>query len=194
MDGSPVLGGLFGVPKGEEVNGVSVLRLIMDLRAINQLFSAVAGDLHTLPMLSQLFPLEVFPEENILVSSEDIKAMFYVIGLPPVWRPLLAFGRVLPDSLKPKTASECEPCVLTSRVLAMGFINSVSVAQSLHRSIVNRAVDQFGLSREQEIRKDQPLPSSATAYRIYLDNFDSLARTNREASVLLLGGRKRPGC
>ena len=61
VDGKPVLGGLFGVPKMEEVNGVPVLRLIMDLRPINQLFEAIAGDLHTLPMLSQLFPLGAIP-------------------------------------------------------------------------------------------------------------------------------------
>ena len=87
VDGQPVLGDLFGVSKGEEVNGIPVLRLILDLRPINQLFEAVAGDLHTLSMLSQLFPLEIFPGEDVLISSEDIKAMFYVIGVPDCWRP-----------------------------------------------------------------------------------------------------------
>ena len=71
----------------------------------------------------------------------------------------------------------------------MGFINSVSVAQSLHRSIVNRAVDNYGLSREQEIRKDQPLPSNALGYRVYLDNSDTLSRINREARELLEGSQ-----
>ncbi|OLP90373.1 Protein aardvark [Symbiodinium microadriaticum] len=75
VQGHPVLGGLFGVPKMEEVDGIPVFRLIMDLRPINQLFDTIAGDLHTLPMLSQLFPLEIFPEDNILVSSEDIKEL-----------------------------------------------------------------------------------------------------------------------
>ena len=169
----------------EEVNGVPVLRLIMDLRPINQLFEAIAGDLHTLPMLSQLFPLELFPYENVIISSEDIKSMFYIVGLPESWKPLLAFGREVPDFLKPKGVTE--PCVLTSRVLPMGFINSVAVAQCLHRNIVNQAVDRFGLSRDQEIRKDQALPAASLSYRVYLDNFDSLYRTNREAADLLAG-------
>ena len=185
VEGKPILGGLFGVPKNEYVGGVPVLRLIRDLRPINQLFEAVAGDLPTLPMLSQLFPLEVFPDENILVSSEDIKAMFYIVGLPREWRPLLAFGREVPDRLKP--AGVNGPCVLTSRVLPMGFINSVSVAQSLHRSIVNRAVDTLGVSRDQEIRRDQSLPVTHLCYRVYLDNFDSLLKTNRETADLLEG-------
>ena len=165
VGGKPVLGGLFGVPKSEEVDGIPVLRLIMDLRPINKLFESIVGDLNTLPMLGQLLPLEIFPEETVMVSSEDIKAMFYIIGLRECWRPLLAFGREIPDHLRPEGMSE--PCVLTSRVLPlgflpMGFINSVSVAQALHRNIVNQAVDSLGISREAEVRRDQVLPLSAT--------------------------------
>ncbi|CAE7224498.1 unnamed protein product [Symbiodinium necroappetens] len=81
VDGKPVLGGLFGVPKNEEVDGVPVLRLIMDLRPINKLFESIVGDLNTLPMLGQLLPLEIFPEESVVVSSKDIKAMFYIVGI-----------------------------------------------------------------------------------------------------------------
>ena len=124
-----------------------------------------------------------------MVSSEDIKSRFYVIELPEVWRPLLAFGSDLPDCLKPPGVSEA--CVLTSRGLPMGFINSVSVAQSLYRSVVNQAVDRFGISRGQELRKDQPLPSTALAYRVYLDNYDALERTNADAAQLL-EGQERP--
>ena len=56
----------------------------------------------------------------------------------------------------------------------MGFINSVSVVQSLHRSTVNLAVDRFGISRDHEIHKERPLPSTALAYRVYLDKSDAL--------------------
>ena len=185
VQGKAILGGLFGVPKAEEINQVPVLRLIMDLRPVNQLFEAVAGDMHTLPMLSQLFPLEIFPEDNILVSSENIKAMLYIIGLSEAWRPLLAFGREGPIDMRPAGVSE--PCVLTSRVLPMGFINSLSVAQTLHRNIVNLAVDRLGIGRETKVRRDQALPGSSQAYRVYLDNFDLLERTNREAASLLSG-------
>ena len=106
MGGKPVLGGLFGVPKNEAVEGVPVLRLIMDLRPINHLFESITGDLQTLPMLSQLFPLEIHPHEDILVSSEDTKAMFYMVGLGECWRPLLAFGREIPDRFRPAGISE----------------------------------------------------------------------------------------
>ncbi|OLP95545.1 Eukaryotic translation initiation factor isoform 4G-2 [Symbiodinium microadriaticum] len=190
VGGKPVLGGLFGVPKNEVVEGVPVLRLIMDLRPINQLFESITGDLQTLPMLSQLFPLEIHPHEDILVSSEDIKAMFYIVGLGECWRPLLAFGREIPEHLRPAGISE--PCVLTSRVLPMGFVNSVSVAQALHRNIVNHAVGALGISREAEVRRDQPLPVCSSIYRVYLDNFDLLERKNREAAALLSGELSAP--
>ena len=111
--------------------------------------------------------------------------MFYIVGLPKSWKPLLAFGREVPDFLKPNGVTE--PYVFTSRVLPMGFINSVAVAQCLHRNIVNQAVDRFGLSRDQEIREDQALPAASLSYRVYLDNFNSLYRTNREAANLLAG-------
>ena len=62
--------------QNEEVDGVPVLRLIMDLRPVNQLFQSVSGDMNTLPMLTQLLPLELHAEENLLISSEDIKQCF----------------------------------------------------------------------------------------------------------------------
>ena len=45
VEGEPLLGGLFGVPKHEVVGGVEVLRLIMDLRPANLLFEPLQGDL-----------------------------------------------------------------------------------------------------------------------------------------------------
>lgn len=81
VDGSSILGGLFGVPKGEvKEDGTPILRLIMDLRAISLNFLSLGGDLSTLPVLSQLFQVQLQPHEFLTVSSEDIKAM--LIGLP----------------------------------------------------------------------------------------------------------------
>ena len=80
VEGQPVLGGIFGVPKHEKPSeGVDILRLIMDLRPINECFLNLGGDLSTLPVMSQMIQLELSPEEGILISSEDIRAMFYII-------------------------------------------------------------------------------------------------------------------
>lgn len=76
VDGKPILGGMFGAPKGEsKQDGAPILRLIMDLRGIN-------GDLSTLPVMSQLYQFQLRPHEELTISSEDIRAMFYIIGLP----------------------------------------------------------------------------------------------------------------
>ena len=98
------------------INGVEVLRGIMDLRPVNKLFHSIVGDMETLPMLSQLQPFELYPEELLLISSEDIKAMFYVVGLSDAWRPLLCFGKILPPQLCPNFVEEF---VLSSLVLPM---------------------------------------------------------------------------
>lgn len=177
VDGSPILGGLFGVPKGESKDdGTPILRLIMDLRAINQNFISLGGDLSTLPVLSQLFQLQLMPHEQLVISSEDIRAMFYVIGLPLVWAKYLCFGKTISSRFNPPGVSE--PCVLYSKVLPMGYLNSVALAQAIHRRIVEMAVSPV-ITSDHEIRRDRELPQVATYYRTYLDNFDCLSKRSQ---------------
>ena len=179
VHGSP----LSGRPKHETTpDGHEVLRLIMDLRPI-----AVEGDLGTLPMVTSLGGLEVRPHEDLLISSEDIRAMFYIVGLGPQWRPFLAFGKEVPDQLRPP--GDSRPHVLTSRLLPMGFINSVAVAQHIHREIVKRALSKVGPGAECEFRRDSTFPQSEVGYRVYLDNFDLLEKTNSSAAEVLKGSR-----
>ena len=39
--------------------------------------------------------------EGIAISSEDIRAMFYIIGVPPLWRKFLGFSRPIPSDMRP---------------------------------------------------------------------------------------------
>ena len=178
VEGQPVLGGIFGVPKNERTpEGVDILRLIMDLRPINECFLNLGGDLSTLPVMSQMIQLELSPEEGILISSEDIRAMFYIIGLPESWKPFLGFSRPIPRDLRPEGARE--EYVLYSKVLPMGFVNSVAIAQHLHRNITGRAL-QGSISAQQEIRRDREMPTAKKYFRVYLDNFDELSIRSKE--------------
>ena len=138
-------------------------------------------------MVTSLGGLEVRPHEDLLISSEDIRAMFYIVGLGPQWRPFLAFGKEVPDQLRPP--GDSRPHVLTSRVLPMGFINSVAVAQHIHREIVKRALSKVGPGAECEFRRDSTFPQSEVGYRVYLDNFDLLEKTNSSATEVLKGSR-----
>ncbi|CAJ1427362.1 unnamed protein product [Effrenium voratum] len=69
----------------------------------------------------------------------------------------------------------------------MGFINSVSIAQHLHRGLVTRAMELAGVGRETELRRDKAVPRSPLFYRVYLDNFDTLQKVNPSAAALLEG-------
>ena len=144
----------------------------MDLRPINECFLSLNGDLCTLPVLSQMFQFELQPHEGVVISSEDIRAMFYIIGLPACWKQFLGFGKKLPRKLIPEGVSG--DWILYSKVLPMGFLNSVSIAQHLHRRIVARALDGR-VSAGQEIRRDAELPQAKHFFRVYLDNFDELS-------------------
>ena len=87
----------------------------------------------------------------------------------------MAFNEMVPDDLVPLSLKG-RACVLAATVLPMGFQGSVSIAQHVHRNVVNWAASQqrIPVGGEGEIRKDLGFPRKADMYRIYLDNFDQL--------------------
>ncbi|CAE7940562.1 Tnks2, partial [Symbiodinium necroappetens] len=121
--GHVIHNGLFGVEKGEEVDGVEVHRLIMNLIPMNSVSMPVVGDVATLPLLHQMCVLQLHPDEELVVSSEDIRCMFYIFSLPPVWLPFLSFNKPVPADLVPPHVQE--ECFLCAKVLPMGYLNSV---------------------------------------------------------------------
>ena len=78
-------------------------------------------------------------------------------------RPLLSTGG----------AGRAGAWIVYSKVLPMAFINSVAIAQHLHRRIVARALDGQ-ISSSNEIHRDAELPRSKHFFRVCLDNFDEL--------------------
>ena len=80
------------------------------------------------------------------------------------------------------------PCVLTACVLPMGFVNSVSIAQHVHRNIVSWSQQTTGgLGGESEMRKDRVSSRARTQYRVYLDNFDLVERFDPPTAQALGG-------
>ena len=124
-----------------------------------------------------MFQLEIQPHEHLVISSEDVRAMFYIIGLPKEWAPFLGFSRIIPTRFNPPGVKG--PCVLFSRVLPMGFVNSVSLAQHIHRRVVSFALKGV-VSPNCEIRRDRDFPDALQFYRVYLDNFDVLTLRSKE--------------
>lgn len=72
-------------------------------------------------------------------------------------------------------------------VLPMGFLNSASLAQHVRRTLVSHSGKLAGFEGvnppQEELRKDRPLPSSCSTWRVYLDNYDLLERVRATSMV-----------
>ena len=116
--GQPVLNGLFGVSKHEFVGSVEIMRVIMNMTPVNAVFRSFEGNISTLPSWVGMSPLQIQLHEELVLSSEDVKAFFYIFRVPPSWHRFLAFNRPLPEHLGGDRAGRWYPC---SAVLSMGF-------------------------------------------------------------------------
>eukprot|EP00435_Cladocopium_sp_Y103_P010521 s2009_g2.t1 len=180
-----LLNGLFGVSKQEYDGQWESMRIIMNMVPVNSVCRGIEGDVSTLPSWAGMSPLSLEEGEELVVSSEDVRCFFYIFKVPEAWHRFLAFNRPLPSNLGGAKPGRWYPC---SAVLPMGFKNSVSLAQHVHRVIVQKAVQAVGeQGGEAELRKDKPYPRSNPVYRIYLDNFDQLTKVSSEAAEELQG-------
>ena len=186
VEGKLLLNGMFGVSKGEFQGGIEIMRLIMNLIPLNGICKSVEGDVATLPAWSGMSAFQLHPQEDLVVSSEDVRCFFYIFSVPESWYPYLAFNR--PVSTK-VTGQGGERMYLCSKVLPMGFKNSVSLAQHVHRFVVHRALKrgEEEIGAESEVRKDRVFSSSRNLFRIYLDNFDELRKVNRGMAEAIEG-------
>ncbi|CAE8699900.1 unnamed protein product, partial [Polarella glacialis] len=169
---SKLLSGLFGIQKGEQTSsGIEILRFIMNLIPFNGICSDnIKGDIATLPMFSQWTPLELLVEDVFLLSSEDLKCMFYLFGLDDVWLKFQAFNR------------------LSRMSLHLGFLEWASLAQRALLSICTATCCLRTSLKE----PDRAFPSGTAGFwKVYLDNWDELRVTSR-ASARLLEGKPSP--
>ena len=178
VKGKPLFNGFFGVPKDEMDGTTPVHRLIMNLIPLNRICRPMSGDVSTLPAWPSMHPFEIGENQTLMVSSEDVRCFFYIFSVPVEWHRFLAFGRRVPQALCPGGQGHYFLC---SRVLPMGFCNSVSLAQHIHRNIVGEAVKEcvakgVRAGWEAEHRKDRPFSWSNPSYRVYLDNFDLMEK------------------
>eukprot|EP00438_Fugacium_kawagutii_P015349 Skav202567 [mRNA] locus=scaffold2177:274392:277940:- [translate_table: standard] len=185
VHGRPLLNGLFGVSKHEyTADGLEVMRIIMNLIPVNTIVRALDSDIATLPTWSGISPLELMVDESLVVSSEDVRCFFYIFSIPQAWYRYMAFNKPLPQSLCGSRAGKWYPC---SAVLPMGFKNSVSLAQHIHRRFSQMALVKVGLGGECELRKDRSFTCSNPIFRVYLDNFDELRRVSKKHAELIEG-------
>ena len=190
---TPLLNGLFGVSKEEWTDeGVEIFRLIMNLIPLNALCRPISGDVETLPSWGMMSPFFLQPGERLVISSEDVKCFFYTMRVPCCWVKFLAFNKIVPDDVLPRSLKG-KRVYLASTVLPMGFLNSVSLAQHVHRNLVAWSRGDFPEAAgeynapEQELRKDRGFTLSSRAWRVYLDNYDLLEKVEATAFAQLEG-------
>ena len=147
----PLLHGLFSVGKNEWDGSLESQRLIMNLVPLNQNSKSLQSDIGTLPALPAMNSFLLEDGETLLLSSEDIRCFFYLLRVPCTWTRFLCFNRRVPDDVLPPELRGRD-CVLASRVLPMGWLNSVGIAQHIHRNVVRWSMcgrqPQGGLSRK----------------------------------------------
>ena len=188
INGVPILNGLFAVSKQEMRGPIEVCRLIMNLKPLNQNCRPLAGDTATLPTATCLSNMFLDQDEVLLTSSEDIKCFFYLFQVPRSWRRFMGFGKPLPRDLVGDSFGDSK-CFLVSRVLPMGWLNSVAIAQHIHRNVVRNCLGCLSppVGGEAELRRDRLFSTCPKLFRVYLDNFDELVRVNRETASLVAG-------
>eukprot|EP00435_Cladocopium_sp_Y103_P020901 s2412_g5.t1 len=175
----PLLNGLFAVTKGEYQGTLELHRLIMNMVPLNNLCRPLRGDVATLPAVSSFNAFFLEDHEVAVMASEDIKCFYYLFTIPAGWQRFMGFNRVVPAHLVP-TEYKGSPCHLVAQVLPMGFINSVGLAQHIHRNVVRWARESTGEpgGGEQELRRDRPATLSKEVFRVYLDNWDEIRKVD----------------
>eukprot|EP00435_Cladocopium_sp_Y103_P059381 s905_g21.t1 len=139
----------------------------------------VADDAH-LPYLGQMAMLEVDEDEEMLVDSEDLVSCFNLFRLPRKWAGFCTFAKKVRSSIFGGPPDEMSYVGL--RVVPMGWINSVSLMQTVVRRLV------FGLSRipaTSEVSKLKWFPEDDSISVVYLDSYDEVRRVKAEYREVL---------
>ena len=100
----------------------------------------------------------------------------------------LAFNKAVPDTVLPPELKG-STAYLASRVLPMGFLNSVSIAQNVHRNLVRLSTLEGEVvhQEEAELRKDRSFTVANPCWRVYLDSYDVLEKVEATGMVEVEG-------
>ena len=183
-EGRMVLNGAGAVPKFKQVEGreVRLQRFISILVPSNSYQDHMAGDDRHLPYLGQLSMLELEPGTDLLVDSEDLTSCFNLFTLPPQWAGMMTFAKQVPSSVF-GGSPDCLSWV-GMNVVPMGWINSVSLMQTVVRHLV---FVESEIPLESEISKIKPFPKDPSASLVYLDSYDELRKVDAAYGGLLEG-------
>ena len=165
-----LLNGLFGVSNQEWVDSVEVLRIIMNLTPSNAIFRGFDGDVGTLPPWAGISPLHLPPHEQLLISSEDVRAfILHRFRAQSSWHPplFLCFNRLCRWSYAVQRLDGGFPAVQSYQWSSK---NSVSLPQlQVYRLVPKTALIPVGTQGSgAELRQDRstttPNPDSKRVF------------------------------
>ena len=96
-------------------------------------------DIATLPSINQMGAPYLHDDDFMLASSDDLRCFFYLFKVPQAWTKFMGFGRQVPRSLIPPGGGD-KRWYLAGTVLPMGYLNSVGIAQYIHRTVIQQAL------------------------------------------------------
>eukprot|EP00435_Cladocopium_sp_Y103_P071663 s228_g38.t1 len=184
QNGVPILNGAGAVKKVKVIGGEEkTLQRFISILVPSNTYQAhmVADDAH-LPYLGQMAMLEIDTDEEVLIDSEDLVSCFNLFRLPPQWAGYCAFSKQVKSSVFGGSPSDLS--YVGMRVVPMGWINSVSLMQTVVRRLV------FGLSRvpeSSEVSKLKWFPADDSISVVYLDSYDEIRKVSAGCREALEG-------
>ena len=182
--GRKVLNGAGGVKKLKKIGGEekTMQRFISNFIPINQYLSHLSGGDQFLPYLGQLTLLGLEDDETMLVDSEDFCSCFNLFTLPPAWRSMMCFNLTVDAKLMGGTPGHMVYPAMG--VVPMGWINAVTVIQSVVRTLVFQGAQ---VPESSEVAKIKQMPDTDDLTIIYLDSYDELRKLDLQCAEVLEG-------
>ena len=182
-----VLNGAAAVKKLKTAGGQTgqtkvMQRFISNFIPINSYQKHLPGGDQHLPYLGQLTLLEQGEEEIWLCDAEDFTSCYNLFCLPPAWRKYTCFGKLVDEALLGGAPGKMVYPAM--RVVPMGWLNTVSIAQAVARTLV---FQELGVPESSEISKLEAIPAEDDLTVIYLHSFDQLRRLDLECAEALEG-------
>ena len=182
--GRPIVNGAGGVKKLKKIGGEEreLQRFISILVPSNSYQKNMPGDDEHLPYLGQMAMLEIDVDEDVLIDSEDLTSCFNLFRVPPKWSSYFAFAKKV--SARVFGGDPGEMVYVGMSVVPMGWINSVSLMQTVVRTLV---FSRSKIPEDSEISKLKWFPKDDSVSVVYLDSYDELRRINKGCREVLSG-------
>ena len=182
--GNMVLNGAGGVRKVKRIGGEErvMQRFISNLIPSNEYQAHLSGGDKFLPYLGQISLFQMDDSEMMLVDSEDFCSCFNLFSLPEPWRRYMCFEKTVDGAVFGLT-----PGVRVFPAMAavpMGWLNAVSVIQSVVRTLV---FEGASVPEDSEVAKIKRMPTTDDLTVIYLDSYDEVRRLDAQCAEALEG-------